>query len=65
MPSSHAVANRIQQVIARGHSKRGQVASDALGVSCRALVRALAAGETAAPTMADVARKTLTRTKPE
>ena len=59
-----AVANRIQQGIARGNSKRGHVASDARGGSGRAMVRALAAGETDATMRADVARKTLQRKKP-
>jgi transposase len=60
-----AVANRIQKVIESGNIKLGQVASDALGVSGRAMLRALAAGETHATTMADLARKTLKRKKPE
>jgi len=47
------VANRLQKVIESGTMKLGQVASAALGVSGRAMVRALAAGETDAPTMAD------------
>lgn len=60
-----AIANRIQKVIESGNIKLGQVASDALGVSGRAMLRALAAGETDATTMADLARKTLKRKKPE
>ena len=52
-----AVANRIQKVIESGNIKLGQVASDALGVSGRAMLRALAAGETNATAMADLARK--------
>jgi hypothetical protein len=52
-----AVAKRLQQGIARGTSKRGQGASEALGVRGRAMVRALAAGATEATTRADVARK--------
>jgi transposase len=59
-----AVANRMQKGIESGNIKRGQVASDALGVSGRAMLRALAAGATAATTMAAVARKTLQRQKP-
>ena len=59
-----AVANRIQKVIESGTSKLGQVASDALGVSGRAMLRALAAGETNATAMAALARKTLKRKKP-
>jgi transposase len=60
-----AVANRLQKVIESGNIKLGQVASDALGVSGRAMLRALAAGETDATTMADLARKSLRRKKPE
>src|SRR5712691_6275491 len=41
-----AVANRIQKVIESGNIKLGQVASDALGASGRAMLRALAHGET-------------------
>jgi transposase len=59
-----AVANRLPQVLERGNMKRGQVASDALGVRGRALLRALAAGETDATAMADVARKRWRRQKP-
>jgi hypothetical protein len=44
--------------------KLGQVASDALGGSGRAMLRALAAGETDATAMADLARKSLKRNKP-
>jgi transposase len=58
-----AVANRIQKVIESGNMKLGQVASDALGVSGRAMLRALAAGETDA--MANLARKSLKRKKSE
>jgi len=60
-----AVANRLQKVIESGNIKLGQVASDALGVSGRAMLRALAAGETDATTMADLTRKSLKRKKPE
>jgi transposase len=41
-----AVANRIQKVIESANIKLGQVASDALGVSGRAILWALAKGET-------------------
>ncbi len=41
-----AVANRIQKVAESGNIKLGQVASDALGVSGRAILWALARGET-------------------
>jgi len=40
------VANRIQKVIESGNVKLGQVASDALGASGRAMLWALARGET-------------------
>jgi len=40
-----AVANRIQKLIESGNIKLGQVASDALGVSGRAILKALATGE--------------------
>src|SRR5437763_5029959 len=56
-----AVANRMQKGIESGNIKRGQVASDALGVSRRALLRALAAGAPGATTMAAAGRKTLQR----
>ena len=58
-------ANRLQKVIESGKIKLGQVARDALGVSGRAMLRALAAGETDATAMADLARKSLKRKKPE
>jgi transposase len=41
-----AVANRIQKLIESGNIKLGQVASDALGASGRAILWALARGET-------------------
>ena len=59
------MAKRLQKVIESGNMKLGQVASDALGVSGRAMLRALAAGETDATAMADLARKSLQRKKPE
>jgi transposase len=46
-----ALANRIQQLIESANIKLGQVASDALGVSGKARLRALAAGETDAEKM--------------
>jgi hypothetical protein len=60
-----AVANRLQKVIKSGNIQLGQVASDALVVSGRTMLRALAAGETDATMMADLARKSLKRKKPE
>ena len=60
-----AVAHRRQTVIESGNMQLGQGASDALGVSGRAMLRAVAAGETDAITMADLAHKPLKRKKPE
>jgi hypothetical protein len=58
-------AKRLQKVIESGNMKLGQGASEALGVSGRAMLRALAAGATDATAMADLARKSLKRKKPE
>jgi len=46
-----ALANRIQKLIESANIKLGQVASDALGASGKAMLRALAAGETDAEKM--------------
>jgi transposase len=51
-----AVANRIQKVIDSGNIKLGQVASDALGVSGRAILRSLARGETDPVKLASLAK---------
>jgi len=51
-----AVANRIQKVIESGNIKLGQVASDVLGRSGRAMLRSLAKGETDAAKLANLAR---------
>jgi transposase len=51
-----ALANRIQKLVESGNIKLAQVASDALGVSGRAMLRALAQGEQDAATMAQLAR---------
>lgn len=50
-----AVANRIQKVIESGNIKLAQVASDALGVSGRKILWALAEGETDAAKLAGLA----------
>jgi transposase len=50
------VANRIQKVIESGNIKLGQVASDALGVSGRAILRSLARGETDPVKLASLAK---------
>lgn len=58
-------ANRIQKLIESANIKLGQVASDALGHSGRAMLRALAAGETDPTKLADLAQRRLQRKKPE
>lgn len=60
-----ALANRIQKLVESGNIKLGQVASDALGVSGREMLRALAAGETDAGKISDLARRRLKEKKPE
>jgi len=60
-----ALANRIQKLIESGNIKLGQVASDALGVSGRQMLKALAAGERDAGKMAELARRRMKRKKPE
>lgn len=52
-------------MIDSGNMKLGHVASDALGISGHAMVRALAAGETDATKMANLARKRLRQKKPD
>jgi transposase len=51
-----AVANRIQKLIESGNIKLGQVATDALGVSGRAILWALARGEKDPAKLAKLAR---------
>lgn len=51
-----SVANRIQKLLESGNIKLGQVASDALGASGRAIVKALANGETDARKLSALAR---------
>jgi transposase len=51
-----AVTNRIEKLIESGNIKLSQVASDVLGVSGRAMLRALAAGETDAGKLANLAQ---------
>lgn len=60
-----AVANRVQKLIESGNIKLAQVASDALGQSGRAMLRALAAGETDAAQLAEMARGRLKAKKAE
>jgi len=60
-----AVANRVQKVIESANIKLAQVASDALGASGLAMLRALARGERDAQKMADLARGQMKKKKPE
>ncbi len=60
-----ALANRIQKLVESGNIKLGQVASDALGVSGKQMLRALAEGERDAEKMSEMARRTLKRKKGE
>jgi len=60
-----SVANRIQKVIESGNIKLGQVASDALGVSGRAILKALAAGETNPDKLAALAQRKLKKKVPQ
>jgi transposase len=59
--SQAAVTNRIQRLLECGNIKLGQVASDVMGVSGRAMLHALAAGETNGQTLAAFARGQLKR----
>jgi transposase len=59
------IANRVQKVIESGNIKLGQVASDALGVSARGMLKLLAAGETDVERMANLAQRQLKQKKPE
>ena len=60
-----AIANRIQRLLEQGNIKLASVASDALGVSAMAMLRALAQGETDAARMADMAKKQLRKKIPQ
>ncbi|HYE76220.1 MAG TPA: IS110 family transposase, partial [Blastocatellia bacterium] len=59
------VANQIQKIAESGNIKLGQVASDPLGVSGRAMLRALAQGETDAAKLATLARRRLKQKQAE
>ena len=59
------IANRVQKVIESGNIKLGQVASNALGVSARGMLKLLAAGETDVERMANLAQRQLKEKKPE
>ena len=60
-----ALANRIQKLLEQGNIKLASVASDALGVSAMAMLRALAQGETDAVRMANMAKKQLRKKIPQ
>lgn len=60
-----AVANRLQKLIESANIKLGQVASDVLGASGRAMLRALAQGESDAQQLAELARGALKQKRPE
>jgi transposase len=60
-----SVANRIQKVIESGNIKLAQVASDVLGASGRAMLRAMARGESDPLRLADLARGKLKEKRPE
>lgn len=58
-------ANRIQKVLEQANIKLGSVASDVLGVSGRAMLRALIAGQTDGVQLAELARGKLQSKKEE
>ncbi len=60
-----AVANRLQKVLEDANIKLGSVASDVLGVSGRAMLEALVAGEEDPEKLADLARRRLRSKIPE
>jgi transposase len=59
-----AVANRIQKVLEDANIKLGSLATDVLGVSGRAMIRALIACQENPEGLADLARKRLRRKLP-
>jgi transposase len=60
-----SVANRIQKMAESGNIKLSQVASDALGMSGRMMLRALAKGETDVEKMSEMAQRRLRNKKAE
>ena len=60
-----SVANRIQKVLEDAHIKLAGVATDVLGVSGRAMIRALIAGQEDPEQLAELARRRLRRKLPE
>ena len=59
-----SIANRIQRLLEQCNVKLASVASDVLGVSGQAMLRALAAGETNPQRMADLAKRQLRKKIP-
>lgn len=59
-----SIANRIQRLLEQCNIKLASVASDVLGVSGQAMLRALAAGETNPQRMADLAKRQLRKKIP-
>jgi transposase len=59
-----SIANRVQRLLEQCNVKLASVASDVLGVSALAMLRALAAGETNPQRMADLAKKQLRKKIP-
>jgi transposase len=60
-----AVANRVQKVLEDANIKLGSVASDVLGVSGRAMLEAIIAGQEDPEVLADLARRRLRSKIPE
>jgi transposase len=60
-----AVANRIQKVLEDANIKLASVASEVLGVSGRAMIAALIAGQTEPERLAELARRKLRRKLPQ
>jgi transposase len=60
-----ALANRTQKLVESANIKLAQVASDALGVSGKLMLRALANGETDAQKMSELARRSMKRKPPQ
>jgi transposase len=60
-----AVANRIQKILEDANIKLGSVATDVMGVSGRAMLEALVAGETEPARLAEHARGRMRRKLPE
>lgn len=60
-----ALANRIQKLVESGNIKLAQVVSDALGVSGKVMLRALAEGRTDAEQMSQAARGRMKGKQPE